>query len=358
MKFKMNTNKKFNSFEKFNPSISHLKFILFFLFFTCSIDLHAEIIRRAAFDFGSGKIKLQVADVDTNNHSIVESIYSEAIIVPLSEDAADNTQGYFSEEIQRVAINTTQNLKQKALKFGAVEFSGLATEAYRRAPNGQKLVSKYFSALHIPVKIISQMEEGKIAFLTLIAETPLDSSQVISWDIGVGSFQITYFDDKKNIQVYMAPFGRITAKNAIIKFVKGKDPSKITSPNPINNTEWKNSLDYFSNTLPQVPNSLALKLKKSNTQLIGIGAHPEKLRNLKTYHLNDVIEIIEERLNKNDSELEKIHNSPSSAVSELALVYSIMHKLNVSSLNYIRTSSGSTSGLLITEEYWNYKNNN
>jgi exopolyphosphatase/guanosine-5'-triphosphate,3'-diphosphate pyrophosphatase len=333
-------------------STFYLKFILFLLIFTSSIDVNAEIVRRAAFDFGSGKIKLQVADVDTEDHSIVQSMYAEAIVVQLSEDAASN-QGFFSEKIQKQAIIAAQNLKQKAIDLGAVEFIGLATEAYRKAPNGQELVDKYFSELNIPVKIISQLEEGKMGFLALIAEANLDFSQVVSWDIGGGSFQVTYFDDQKNIQVYMAPFGRITTKNAIIKFVKEEDPSKIASPNPMSILDWENSLRYFNEVLPEVPESLVRKLKMADVQLIGISAHPEKLRNLKTYHLNDVVEILEERLDKNDSELAKIHNSPPSAVSELALVCSIMHKLNVSSVNYIRTSSGSTSAILITEEYWN-----
>lgn len=332
----------------------YLKFILFLLLFTCSVDAHAEIVRRAAFDFGSGKIKLQVADVDTENHAIVQSVYTEAIVVPLSEDAANNPQGFFSEEVQKRAIIVAQNLQQKAIELGAVEFIGLATEAYRKAPNGQKLVDKYSSELNIPVKIISQLEEGKMGFLALIAEANLDPSRVISWDIGGGSFQVTYFDNEENIQVYMAPFGRTTTKNAIIKFVKEEDPSKTASPNPMSILEWENSLTYLNEVLPQIPDSLVLKLQMADVQLIGISAHPEKLRNLKTYHLNDIIEILEERLNKNDNELAKIHRSPPSAVSELALVHSIMHKLNVSSVDYIRTSSGSTSAILITEEHWNH----
>lgn len=332
-------------------SIFYLKFIICILCFTFSLDVNAEIVRRAAFDFGSGKIKLQVADVDTENHSIVQTMHAEASVVQLSEDAANN-RGFFSEKIQRQALIAAHNLKQKAIDLGAIEFIGLATEAYRKAPNGQELVDKYFSELNIPVKIISQLEEGKMGFLALIAEANLDPSSVISWDIGGGSFQVTYFDDEKNIQVYMAPFGRITTKNAIIKFVKNEDPSNLASPNPMSISEWESSLRYLDAVLPQAPESLVAKLRRADVQLIGISAHPEKLRILKTYHLNDIVKLLEERLNKNDSELANIHNSPPIAVSELALVHSIMHKLNVSSVNYIRTSSGSTSAILITEKYW------
>lgn len=323
------------------------------LFITSSITLSAETVRRAAFDFGSGKIKVQVADVDTESHTIINSIYSEDAVILLSEDASKHPQGYFSEEIQKQAIDAAQALKQKAIELGAVEFAGLATEAYRKAPNGQGLVDSYSSALNIPVRIISQVEEGIVGFFSLIAETHLDPSQVISWDIGGGSFQITYLDEEQNIQVYMAPYGRMTTKNAIIKFVKDEDPSKIFSPNPMSRADWENALHYFDMTLPSVSDSLMRKLQMKDVRLIGMSAHPKKLRNLKTYHLNDVLAFLEERLDKSDLELAQIHDSPPSAITELVLIYSIMRKLDISSVNYIRTSSGSTSALLITEKYWN-----
>lgn len=319
---------------------------------TTSVDLNAEIVRRAAFDFGSGKTKLQVADVDTDSHNIVETLYSDAIIVLLSEDAGNHPQGHFSEQIQQQALAATLTLKQKAIELGAEEFMGLATEAYRKAENGQELVDKYLSELNIPVKIIPQEEEGRLGFIALIAETGLDPAQVISWDIGGGSFQITYLDEDSNIQVYMAPFGRITTKNAIIQFVKGEDPLKVSSPNPMSHADWENSLKYFDETLPKVPISLSHKLKADGVRLIGISAHPEKLRSLNTYHTQDVMENLRERITKNDSELSLIHGSPSIAVTELALIQSIMNKLDVSTVDYIRTSSGSTSALLITEKYW------
>lgn len=317
-----------------------------------TFSLRAEIVTRAAFDFGSGKVKLQVATVDTDKHTIVQSIHSEAIVVQLAEDIIKNPLG-FSDEIQEQAIAAAQYLKQKAIELGAVEFIGLATEAYRKAPNGQALVDRYMSELSIPVRIISQIEEGKMGFLALIAETNFDPSKVVSWDIGGGSTQVTYVDDDNNIQVYMAPFGRVTTKNAIIQFVKGKDPSIVSSPNPISNKEWKNAVHYLKSELPKVPKGLICKLKKEDVKCIGIGNHPEQLRSLKAYFVDDVTKVLKERLNKSDEELAKIHSAPVSAVSELVLVYSVMNKLNITSVNYNRTSSGSTTAILISEEYWN-----
>ena len=76
---------------------------------------------------------------------------------------------------------------------------------------------------------------------------------------------------------------------------------------------------------------------------MGISAHPERLRHLKTYHMDDIVEILEDRLNKSEGELAQIHTSPPSAVSKLALVYSIMQRLQVTTVNYMGTNGGSTS---------------
>lgn len=326
--------------------------VAFYLYLLVCSSGEAQVVRRAAFDFGSGKIKLQVADVDTARREIVNPIYADAKIVLLSEDLATNQEGQLSEEIQAKALKAAKKLKKKALALGAIEFAGLATEAYRKAPNGQVLIDKYLTQLGIPVKMIPQTEEGRLGFLALVAENKLDPTQVVVWDIGGGSLQVTYLDDDSNLQVYMAPFGRITTKNAIIQFIKRDDLAKVASPNPMNKQQWQQALNYFQAVLPQPPESLLRKLKNSKVQLIGIAAHPEKLRILGNYNESDIQTLLEERLNKTDEELSKTLESPSTAISELVLVQSILKKLQAHSVHYIRTSSGSSSALLTDEAFW------
>lgn len=332
--------------------MSRIKYILFLLILTFTVSIDAALIRRAAFDFGSGKIKVQVADVDTDQHTIVQSIYTADTIVPLSEEASHDPQGLFSEALQTRALDAAQTLKQKAIEQGATEFRGLATEAYRIAPNGQDLIDRYFTELNIPVKIISQFEEGKNGFRALVAETGIDPAQLIVWDIGGGSFQVTYLDEKETMQVYMAPFGRVTTKNAIIKHIKNEDPKSTLSPNPMTREQWEEALCYFQAILPEAPKDLILKLQQEGVRLVGISAHPEKLRLFKTYCKEGVLALVEEHLNKSDAELADQLRAPVFAVSDLVLVYSIMEKLGIESVDYIRTSSGATSALLIDELYW------
>lgn len=327
-------------------------FLLIQLLLIASNALYSENTIRAAFDFGSGQTKMQVAEVDLTNGKIVRSIYSHAIKVALAEDALRHPSGCYSTEIQDKALNAVRLLKEKAIALGAVEFAGVATEAYRKAPNAQYLLDRYMTEVGIPSKIISQEEEGRLGFWSVVAETNIDPNMIVAWDMGGASFQITYLDDAKNLKIYMAPFGRVTAKNAIIKFVKEENPLKVLSPNPLNDEEWERALALFLAELPPVPVELLAKLKRQETRLIGLAAHPEKLRILNSYGVDDILNLLEQRINKSDIELQPLHPTPMYAISELALVYSIMKKLQVSRTDYLNTQSGSTSAILLCEDYW------
>lgn len=324
----------------------------FLLAILCFSIVEGKVVRRAAFDFGSGKIKMQVADVDTESHQILQVIYTEATPVLLSEDSKSHPDYCFSEKIQQQAVDVAKGFKEKAIAHGAVEFCGIATEAYRKAPNGQKLADRYWNALAIPVSIISQQEEGKLGFTAVIVEGKLDPMKCVCWDIGGGSFQITFLDERGGMKFYYGPYGNSTTKNAVIRFVKNHDPIDTLSPNPINEDEWKIALEYFDAILPIPSQELLDKLRDKNVTLIGMDSHPLKLRNLSSYTTNDVLRFLQERLNKNDEELLQVHHNPPYAVTELVLISGIMSKLGVNKVQYVSTRSGSSSGLLVLEEYW------
>ncbi len=114
----------------------------------------------------------------------------------------------------------------------ATEFSGIATAAYRIARNGQDLVDRIRQEVGIQVRIISQEEEGLFGFMTLACECGISAHQLVAWDTGAGSLQITYLDDHGVHCHYMAELGRCTTADAIIEHVQKQDLKKTVSPNP------------------------------------------------------------------------------------------------------------------------------
>ena len=318
--------------------------------------LDAKVVRRAVFDFGSGSIRVHVADVDTETQQVARSLYAEHIEVDLSEDLAKQSDRKFSEEIQKAALHAAEKLKQKAIELKVKEFYGIATEAYRSALNGEELVERYFSELSIPVEIVSKETEGKYSFLTLAKERKADPRRMICCDIGGGSFQITYMDQMGEIKVYHGPYGRITTKNAIITHVKQKSFQEMSSPNPMTLKEWEEGLHFMRSALPPVPQDLLDKIDEPDVQIIGVAGHPPELVALGIYRTEDLMELRDQYLNKRDQELSS--DQPfflaSYAVSDLILVGALMEKLGVNEFFYYETHGSSNStALLITEELWN-----
>ena len=314
----------------------------------------ACVVRRAAFDFGSGKIRVHVADVNTVTSTLLQTLLLEKKSVPLSDDAAKQMNGAFSEAIQESAIRTAHELQIKAQSFRTEAWSGYATEAYRCAPNGQALVNQYHSRLGIPTRIISQESEGIYCFRTLLHEYHLDPQKTVSWEIGGGSFQIAYLDSSGNEKVYGASLGKVTTKNTILRFIKGVNPSQISSPNPITEEEWDKAVVLIKEQVPQVPEDLCMRLRREGTELIGNGGHPIALRKSGIYSLDDIDSLKKQYLGKTDQELLD-HPDPLFAVTELLFIRSIMEKLHVSSVRYLPKQEGSTTQILLDEKYWHQK---
>ena len=70
---------------------------------------------------------------------------------------------------------------------------GCATAVFRSAENGEEVLERVRSEIEIDVQMVSQELEGRLGFLTAKAVGPADvkAEELIAWDSGGGSFQIT-----------------------------------------------------------------------------------------------------------------------------------------------------------------------
>ncbi len=147
--------------------------------------------RRAAFDIGSGRIKLQVSDVDTRTNKIASVVFTDTASVALREDLANSLNGRLSSEIQNQTVEAIGKLMKKAALHQPEAYHGIGTEGLRLAENGQALVERIEKETGLPVTIVSQEEEGILGFISAVNESDVDPEKAISWDFGGGSFQIT-----------------------------------------------------------------------------------------------------------------------------------------------------------------------
>ena len=166
-----------------------------------------QIERRAAFDIGSGKIKMQISDVDLTAGKITNVLFTDSVKLPMREDLDKNLDGRLSIEMQNKLVDALSELMKKALPFHPKEYHAVATESLRLAKNGKSLTERIKKETGLSMSIITQDEEGILGFVSAINATALDPDKVVSWDFGGGSFQITAkFGD--HYLVYQGKLGR------------------------------------------------------------------------------------------------------------------------------------------------------
>lgn len=336
--------------------------LILFTFFT--FQIHAEIERRGAFDLGSGAFKLLVADVDTETHEVVKYVFSDSIRVNLSDRLSKNSDGIFDEELRKQAVQAIATLIQRAEAHHPNRFFGVGTAAFRLAKNGDQLANEISQQLFIPVRILTQIEEAQVGFDSAVAHSKGDPKHAIVWDIGSGSFQITW-KDQEQIQAYMGNFGKVPMKNIIIS-IQGKSIENTASPNPISRQQAEQGRAQLTAQLDKVPDSLRNKLKNSKTKVYGIGAIHHGNIAVSTckssYTLDVVNELISQRLDREDSSFEGPLGGGILApywVSDLIFVSSIMPYVGFTSVIDVRAfddpkveAGGSTVGIVINPDFW------
>ena len=316
-----------------------------------------HIQRRAAFDIGSGTIKMLVADIDISTGKILHHLFIDRIPLKLRENL--NSDQKFDANTQTLVIEALQTLKSRAAAFHPQAYSAIATESMRLALNGPELAKRIEEETGIPVFIVSQEEEGIIGFLTAVDAADIDANSALSWDSGAGSFQMTTKQADQFV-IYRGRLGIVPMKCAILN-IQGKNLDAST-PNPISDSQFQEATAFIKNTVGELPQELKKKISNPNTVILGLGVNSlwgmqEKL----DYTRTDVLKAISLRLNLNDeaiSLLPSFNNRKTftpDAVSNLILTQGVMEAFNIHEVRYVGASpSGNAAGILLSPQYWKY----
>lgn len=331
-------------------------FLLVFLLCQ-ALSLQGAIERRAALDIGSGSIKLLVADVDTETQEIAQYIYGDNMKVPFSNDLAIHPEG-FSDEVQTQAKKTLATLKHRAESYGAKQVAAVATEAFRTSRNGKQLANDIHKELGIPIFIIPQSEEAEVGFESAVAHSKGNSEHAVVWDIGSGSFQISWKEDN-SIQAYAGKLGKVPTKKIVLT-IQGKEFTETVSPNPISKKEMNLAKAELLKKFPAIPDNLKKKLQNPLTQVYGIGAahHANIGISLKKpFYTKTLVEnVLISRLDLDDTHFGEFIVAQ---VSDLIFVWSLMSHLGIEEVVDIHSydvddiaAGGNTVGILLRQKYW------
>lgn len=311
------------------------------------------IERRAAIDVGSGSTKFSIADVDTSSQKIVKVILDTSFAVPYQAALESSYDGNFDAEIRSLGIKTFLNIKEIAQGYQVQKIVAVATAAFRSAANGIEFAEEIFDSTGIDIQIISQKEEGDLAFASALAViNDQDAEEIVVWDIGTGSVQMSTLLSDENITVFKGELGSVPFKNYIIDVIQEKDSRLVKSPNPMTEDEYAMA-DRAARALARKAYPVIKDKISSQNMVIGIG----RLFYHSLFPLvgkdgvitrKELRTFINSSLGKTDKELNDSFAHVN--VSNCILVLAFMKALHIHEIAIADTTT--TKGLLAFDSYW------
>ena len=173
--------------------------------------------KKAIIDIGSNTIRLVVYSYSPSN-GLVEH-HNFKTVARLSMYIQQN--GELSEDGIIVLIETLKKFKEILLAIQVDDIFAAATAAIRHANNREEIVALVEKEIGFQLMVLSADQEAYFGYLAVIHTTNIHTAVTI--DMGGGSTEVTYFENKKLIYSHSFPFGAVSLKS---KFIKG---SMITS---------------------------------------------------------------------------------------------------------------------------------
>ncbi len=240
--------------------------------------------RRGAIDIGSGSTKAfaAVVDVCSKPKRIVEKLFDEKVKISFGEALEQNTEGNIPPDVITDATAKIATLAESmnSLKLESIET--VATAAIRKSKNRNEVASRISSAMNerlrgktklgnLQVRVLSQIEEAQVGARSALANLPspavtAETGQIVVWDIGGGSMQMTALDSN---ELFTSELASVTFKNQVIREIHRKDPSVLISPNPLKKNAKKATALARSHAEKNLGSFL--KLHTSKPRWVGIG---------------------------------------------------------------------------------------
>jgi len=161
-------------------------------------------MRCAAIDIGSNTTRILVAEPQDGQ---IAKVMEQRAYTRIGK--AKDGKGRISKEKIAEVADVVDTQVRLAREVGAESFRAVATAAVRDSKNGKDLVKAIEAQAGIPVEIISEHEEGRLAFLgaTKALGHPAEGSVAVV-DVGGGSTEIILGSMAEGVQEVMSwPIG-------------------------------------------------------------------------------------------------------------------------------------------------------
>jgi exopolyphosphatase/guanosine-5'-triphosphate,3'-diphosphate pyrophosphatase len=143
----------------------------------------------AALDLGTNSCRMLIAKPDGLNFAIVDAFSKSVRLGSDLERSGVLSQAGVSRTLQALHV-----CSRKIHKYGVQRMRLVATEACRRAKNGQEFLDKVLSETGLQLEVISPAEEARLAIISCAPLLEPEASQVLVVDIGGGSTELVWID--------------------------------------------------------------------------------------------------------------------------------------------------------------------
>ncbi len=291
---------------------------------------------------------MKVADINVCTDSLKRILSEDQAKIDFKE-LFEKSKGIFPQSTLDQAKKTFWDFKAKAKGLGVEEgnYAGVATSVFRDAKNASQFFQSIYSDLGIKIQVIAQKDEAILGLYSAMTKVP--NKQLIVWDIGGGSMQITSLRDGK-ILFFGGKLAAISFRDRVLKEIK---KAKSGSPNPLSAVEIEVAVRIAEKDgLMSVPAEVKEEIKIANGVVYGVGSvHGFSIKDQihKTeYGPEDVLSVLEQQADKTDEQIGGKYASTD--VSNLALVLGYMRALNIKKVRVL--DANNAEGILISRTLW------
>ncbi|MDE1549043.1 Ppx/GppA family phosphatase [Jeotgalibaca caeni] len=170
--------------------------------------------RIGLIDIGSNTIRLVIFDID-ENYNIRQL---QNIKTPARLSQYLNEEKWMDQAGIDVLVEILQSFQQVAVYYQVAQLLPMATAAIRQSSNREEIIEQVAEKAGIDLMIVPEEKEAYYGSNAVTLTTQTKDSVTV--DIGGGSTEVTYFENKEIKQYHSFPFGVVTLKQM---FFQGKE---------------------------------------------------------------------------------------------------------------------------------------
>ncbi len=143
----------------------------------------------AALDLGTNSCRMLIAEPDGGNFRVVDAFARSVRLGMGLERTGHLSRGAITRTLQALEI-----CAEKLRRYGVQNARLVATEACRRARNGNHFLAQVTRETGLRLEVIRPEEEARLAVISCAPLVAPEAEQVLVFDIGGGSTELVWID--------------------------------------------------------------------------------------------------------------------------------------------------------------------